>query len=178
MSTKTDLYTVTVPPIKRSLKMLSGILDKAASHAESKKTARHAYEEALLGERIVFDQFPLATQIRIATDNARMGVARLAGVEAPKFEDDEKTVSELKARLDKTIEFLDSIKPEDIAGHEDRKVTIHYIPNKHFHAFDYAMEYLLPNFYFHVVTAYAILRKNGVAIGKGDYLIDLSLHND
>ncbi len=178
MKQETNLYTVTVPPMRTSLKALAGILDKASAHAESKRTPRRSYEDALLADRLVFDQFPLVMQVRIAADNAKLGAARLAGIEAPAFEDTESTVAELKERLDKTIAFLDTIKPDAVAGHEDRKVELPYFPGKHLKAFDYATQYLMPNFYFHVVTAYAILRKNGIALGKGDYLVDLVLHDN
>jgi hypothetical protein len=175
---ETNLYTITIPPMRSSLKALAAILDKAVEHAESKKTPRRAFEEALLSDRIVFDQFPLSLQIQIATDNAKGGAARLAGIEAPKFEDNEKTFAELKARIDKTIAFLDTVKPEQVAGQEARKVELPYFPGKHLTAFDYATQYLMPNFYFHLVTAFAILRKNGVAIGKGDYLLGLTLRDN
>jgi hypothetical protein len=170
---ETNLYTVTVPPMMKSLKALSGILNKLEAHATSKQLEWHPagmQEEALLSSRLISDQFPFVRQVQVACDNAKGGAARLAGIEAPKFEDNEKSVAELKARIDKTIEFLKSIKPEQIIGQESREVTLPYWPDKKMNAFGYAFEYLMPNFYFHVTTAYAILRKNGVDLGKADYI--------
>ena len=152
------------------LKNLSGILDTAALHADSKTTKKRTFEEALLNDRLIFDQFPLVAQIRIACDNAKGGAARLAGIPPPVFEDTEKTILQLKARIDKTLEFIAGIKPEDIIGHEDRRVSLPYWDGKELTAFSYATEYLMPNFYFHVTTAYAILRKSGTTIGKSDYI--------
>ncbi|MFA7310069.1 MAG: DUF1993 domain-containing protein [Candidatus Paceibacterota bacterium] len=175
---ETNLYTVTIPPMKSGLTALMHILDRAAAHAESKKTTRRSFEDALLADRIIFDQFPLLQQIQVASDNAKGGAARLAGVDVPKYDDAEKTISDLKARLEKTVAFLDGIAPEQIEGQEERKIELSYFPGKHFKAFDYATQYLMPNFYFHVVTAYAILRKNGVALGKADYLTELALNDN
>jgi hypothetical protein len=171
----TDLYTSTIPPLRKGLVALSGILDKAAAHAASKQTPKRSYEEALLADRIIFDQYPLYHQVWIATDNAKGGAARLAGIEPPKFEDVEKTIPELKARIDKTIAFIDTVKPEQIVGQEERRISLPYWDGKSTSAFEYATEYLIPNFYFHVTTAYAILRKNGVVIGKSDYTGPLPL---
>ena len=99
----------------------------------------------------------------------------MAEIEIPKYEDDEKTIPELKARIEKTIAFLKSIAPEKITGKEGIKVSLPYFPIKYITGFEYATEYLLPNFYFHIVTAYSILRKNGVDIGKKDYINGLPL---
>jgi len=169
---ETNLYTSTIPPMMKTLKNLSAILDKAAGHADAKGTEKRpgsVHMEALLNDRLVFDQFPLLRQVQIACDNSKAGAARLAGMEAPKFEDNEKSVAELKARIEKTLEFMQSIKPEQIIGQEERLVSLPYWPN-HLNAFGYATEYLMPNFYFHVATAYSILRKNGVDVGKADYM--------
>ncbi len=171
--TETNLYTITVPPMLKALRNISALLDKAVSHAATKSSERHPVDirvEALLQDRLIFDQFPLVRQIQIASDNAKGGVARIAGVEAPKFEDTERTVEELKARIQKTIDFVESVKPEQLIGQEERPVTLPYFPDKPMTAFGYATEYLIPNFYFHIVTAYSILRKNGVEIGKTDFI--------
>jgi len=162
----------------KALQALSKILDKATAHAETKGTERHPgskHAEALLNDRLVFDQFPFVRQVQIACDNAKGGVARLAEIEAPKFEDNEKTVEELKARIEKTLMFLKTIKPAQIIGKESLKISLPYFHGKYFTGFEYVTEYLIPNFYFHVTTAYAILRKNGVDIGKADYIGGLSL---
>ena len=162
----------------KTLGALSNILDKAEEHAatradEKRPTATRM--DALLSDRLVFDQFPLLMQIRIACDNAKGGAARLSGQEPPVFEDTEKTVAELKARIEKTIDFMRTVKAEDVTGHEDRNIVLPYWGGKHLTAFEYATQYLMPNFYFHVVTAYSILRKNGVPLGKSDYIGGLPL---
>ena len=167
---ETSLCSVTVPVMAKALEAFSKILDKAAAYAESKKTPKRTFEEALLNDRLIFDQFPLATQVRIACDNAKGGAARLAEVEIPAFEDNEKTIAELQARIAKTLAFLKTIKPEQIIGKEGIKVSLSYWDGKSLTGFEYATQYLIPNFRFHVVTAYAILRKNGVPIGKSDYI--------
>jgi len=161
-----------VPPMMKTLKNLSGILDKLSAHAATKQLEWHApgmQEGNLLESRLISDQFPLIKQIQVACDNGKGGAARLAGIEAPKMEDNEKTVAELKTRIDKTIEFMKTVKPEQIIGQEARKVKLPYW-DKEMTAFGYATEYLMPNFYFHVATAYSILRKNGVDLGKMDYI--------
>ena len=115
---ETNLYTITVPVLAKTLRALQGVLDKAAAHAETKKTAKRTFEEALLNDRIIFDQLPFSSQVRIACDNAKGGAARLAEVEIPSFEDNEKTFAELKERITKTIAFLDRITPEQVIGKE------------------------------------------------------------
>ena len=172
---ETNLYTITFPPMMKALKALSGVLDKAGKHAETKKLSWMDFEEALMHDRLIFDQFPFVKQVQVACDNAKNGVARLAEVEAPKLEDNEKTVAELKARIDATLKFLKTIKPEQVIGKEDIKIALPYWGGKHMRAFDYVTQYLLANFYFHVATAYSIMRKNGVQIGKGDFTGDLDL---
>ena len=177
---ETNLYTITVPPMMKALDMLSKLLDKAVAHAESKGTERHPGSEhlsSLLNDRLVFDQFSFIRQVQIACDNAKGGAARLAEIEIPKYDDAEKTVPELKARIEKTIAFLKTIEPEKIAGKEGIKISLPYFPTKFITGFEYVTEYLLPNFYFHVVTAYSILRKNGVDIGKKDFINGLPLKN-
>ncbi len=169
---ETNLYTVTIPPMIKTLKNLSGILDKLAKHAEGKQLEWHPkgmQEESLLQSRLISDQFPFIRQVQVACDNGKGGAARLAGVEAPVFEDTEKTVEELKKRIDKTVKFMETIKPKDVIGEEERLVKLPYW-DKQMKAFGYVNDYLLPNFYFHVTTAYSILRKNGVDLGKEDYI--------
>lgn len=170
---ETNLYTITIPPMMKSLKSLSGILEKLEKHAKGKQLEWHPkgmQEEALLHSRLISDQFPFIRQVQVACDNAKGGAARLAGVKPPVFKDNEKSVKDLKARIDKTIKFLRTIKPEKIVGQEARRISMPYWPGKEMTGFGYATEYLLPNFYFHVATAYSILRKNGVEIGKSDYI--------
>ena len=175
---ETNLYTITIPPMTKTLKALSGILDKVEKHASSKQLDWHPpkmQEDALLQSRLISDQFPFVRQVQVACDNAKAGAARLAEVEIPKHEDNEKTVAELKARIDKTVAFLRTIKPNQLIGKEGVKVSLPYWENKHMTGFEYATEYLIPNFYFHVTTAYSILRKNGVDLGKSDFMGELSL---
>ena len=170
---ETNLYTVTIPPMMKALKNLSGILDKLSKHAAGKQLEWHPagmQEDNLLQSRLISDQFPFIKQVQVACDNGKGGAARLAGIEALKLEDTEKTVADLKTRIDKTLEFMATIKPEQVVGQEERSVTLPYWPDKPMTAFGYATEYLLPNFYFHVATAYSVLRKNGVDLGKMDYL--------
>lgn len=162
----------------KSLEALSALLDKMSKHADGKQLSwqpPQAQQEAFLQSRLIADQFPFVRQIQIACDNAKGGAARLAEIEIPKYEDNEKTVEELKARITKTIEFMKSIKPEQIAGKEGVKVSLVYWGGKSLDGFDYVTNYLIPNFYFHVTTAYSILRKNGVEIGKSDYMGPLPL---
>lgn len=175
---ETNLYTVTIVPMMKSLTALSGILDKVDSHAKSKQLEWHPagmQESALLESRLISDQFPFVRQVQVACDNAKGLAARLAEIEAPKHEDNEKTIAELKARIDKTIAFLKTIKPEQIIGKEAIKVTTPYWNGKHVTGFEYATEQAIPNFYFHLTTAYAIMRKNGVNLGKADYIGALPL---
>ncbi len=170
---KTDLYTITIPPMIQALEGLSAVLDKAISAAEAKKQdwlPFTEHEAALLNDRLIFDQFSLVRQIQTACDNAKNGTSRIAGIEAPKMEDNEKTFAELKTRIANTITYLRTIKPEQLVGKEDTTVILPYWPDKKFTGFDYATRYLVPNFYFHIVTAYSIIRKNGVEIGKSDFL--------
>lgn len=175
---ETNLYTVTVPPMMKALKALDGILSKVEHHAKSKQLEWHPaglQESALLDSRLISDQFPFVRQVQVACDNAKNGVARLAEVEAPKCEDNEKTVHELKARVEKTLAFLKSIKPEQVIGKEGVKVVLPYWGGKHMTGIDYTNNYLIPNFYFHMATAYSILRKNGVDVGKNDFMGELPL---
>ncbi|QQG38386.1 MAG: DUF1993 domain-containing protein [Candidatus Kaiserbacteria bacterium] len=173
-----NLYTMTIVPMRKTLETFVRILEKAQAHAAAHATKHRPasyFENALLHDSIIFDQFPFVMQIQRISDNAKNGAARLAGIEAPSFEDSEKTFDELKTRLQMTVAYLDTIKEADVAGHEGRKVVLPYWDGKHVTAFEYATEYLLPNFYFHAVTAYSILRKNGVKIGKDDYIGGLPL---
>ncbi|MEK7643079.1 MAG: DUF1993 domain-containing protein [Patescibacteria group bacterium] len=177
---KTNLYTVTVLPMTKMLESSLGILDKAAAHAASKQLEWQPagmQESSLLNSHLIFSQFGFIKQIQVACDNAKNGVARLAKMEPPKHEDNEKTVLELKSRVEKTLAFLKTIKPENLDGGEDVIVTLLHHPGKSLSGFDYATLYLMPNFYFHMTTAYAILRKNGVDLGKTDYLNNIPWQN-
>lgn len=173
-----NLYTVTIPPMMKTLSAHMHMLDKLSEHAAKyvdKYRDATYFETRLLHAHLIFDQFPFIMQLQRVSDNAKNGAARLAGIEAPEMKDEEKTVAELKERLQKTLDFLKTIKPEQVNGNENIKVSLPYWDGKHLTGFEYAMEYLMPNFYFHAVTAYSILRGNGVQIGKGDYIMNLPL---
>ncbi len=175
---ETNLYTVTIPPMTKSLEALSKLLEKVSAHASSKQLEWHTpgmQEDALLQSRLISDQFPFVRQVQVACDNAKGVAARLSGVEIPKHEDTEKTVAELQARIGKTVEFLKTIKPDQIIGKEGVSISLPYWGGKTMTGFEYVTAYAIPNFYFHVTTAYAILRKNGVEIGKNDYIGELPL---
>jgi hypothetical protein len=161
-----SMYLASVPPFLRALTNLRAILEKAAAHAEARKIT----PSVLVNARLYPDMFPLLRQVQIATDNAKGAVSRLADMDPPKYEDNESTFSELVERIDKTIAFLHTIKPEQIDGSEDKTITLSMRDKTlTFKGMSYLLDYVLPNFYFHVVTAYAILRHNGVEIGKQDF---------
>jgi hypothetical protein len=162
-----SMYQACVPPLLRTLGNLAGILDKAAAHAAAKKID----PAVLIGSRLYPDMFPLARQVQIASDNAKGSAARLAGIDPPRYEDIEATFPELIARVRKTADFLGTFKPGQIDGSEERTITL---VMRHgtltFPGQTYLLSYALPNVYFHATTAYAILRHNGVEIGKQDFL--------
>ncbi len=162
-----SMYNVSVPAFTRGLGSLKAILTKAAAHAAAKKID----EGVLLNARLFPDMFPLTRQIYIATDFARGTVARLAGGEPPKWDDNEATFADLIARVDRTIDAVKAFTPAQIEGSETRQVTrpVRGEP-KTFTGINYLLQYSLPNFYFHTATAYAILRSNGVELGKGDFI--------
>lgn len=160
------LYDVTVPQFSKMLKNLNLILDKGAQFAEAKKID----VDVLLNSRLAPDQFNLIRQVQIACDTAKLGAARLAGIEAPVHEDKEKTLPELKARIDDVIKFLGTITAADFTGAHERKITQPRWEGKYLTGLEYAAQHALPNIYFHITTAYSILRENGVDVGKKDYL--------
>jgi len=162
-----SLFDVSIPVLVRGLNNLSAIIDKAAAHAEAKKLEPTALAQA----RLFPDMFPLARQVQITCDTAKGAAARLAGVEAPKHEDNETTLPELKQRLAKTIDFIKGIKASQLEGAETRPIELKG-PNRtlNFTGLTYLNHFVLPNFYFHESISYAILRHNGVEIGKSDYL--------
>lgn len=161
------MYSVSVPVFTKRLRALDVILDKAAAFAEARKIDPLVMTSA----RLAPDMFPLARQVRIATDHAKAAPHRLAGLPPPSFEDTETTFPELKARIAKTIALLAERKPHEIDGSEDRDITFKVGgEDKTWKGRDYLLNFSLPNFYFHVTTAYAILRHLGVDIGKRDFL--------
>ena len=162
-----SMYQASVPAFVRGLTNLSAILDKAAADAEARKID----PAVLINSRLAPDMFPLARQIMIAADFAKGPVARLAGVEVPKYEDNETTIAEFKARIDKTIAFVKSFTPSQVDGSEEKDISISIAGNPvTFKGLPYLVDFALPNFYFHLACAYAILRHNGVPIGKRDFI--------
>jgi len=162
-----SMYDVSIPIFTLSLNNLAAILDKAASHAETKKVD----PKVLPAARLIADMLPLSAQIQIACDNAKGAAARLAGIEIPKHEDTEATLDELKARIAKTLQFINSVKPEQLQGAETREIVLKFPQNTlKFSGINYLTNFVLPNFFFHVTIAYALLRKNGVELGKRDFL--------
>ncbi len=165
--TTLSMSSASTPVFVRMLESLAAWLDKAERHAEAKKFD----VDVLLAARLAPDMLPFASQVRIACDAAKFGVARLAGAEAPKHADDEKTLAELKERVRRTVAYVRSVPAESIDGSEDRDVTV---PRRDgpltMKGEAYLKHVALPNFYFHVTMAYALLRHNGVELGKNDYL--------
>jgi hypothetical protein len=162
-----SMYETLIPTSIHNLKNLSAILDKAEAHAKSKKID----ESVFVNARLFPDMFPLSRQVQIACDTAKAGAARLAEIEIPSHADVEKTFVELKQRIEKTVEFLQTIKPAQINGKEEFKITyVQREKEKNFIGLPYLLNYTLPNIFFHITTAYAILRHNGVEIGKKDFL--------
>jgi uncharacterized protein len=167
---KLTLHTLVVEQVTHTLTQLLVILDKGVAHAEAKK-----FDPTVLANaRLAPDMLPLTRQIQIVSDTAKFGVARLTGLEAPKWEDNEKTIDELKARIRKTLDFVQSVPASAFEGGEDRDVKI-VVPNRtlEMKGLTYLRGWLLPNFFFHTSIAYAILRHNGVDVGKRDFLGDL-----
>ena len=163
-----SMYTASVPVFRQILGSLAAILDKAESHADLKNIEA----DALLKARLFPDMFPLLRQVQVATDFAKGTVARLGGVEVPRYEDDETDFAGLQARIAKVLAFIDSVPREEIEDGERREITVGTGANQRQFASgrDYLLHYALPNFYFHATTAYAILRHNGVDIGKKDFV--------
>lgn len=162
-----SMYQTSIPPFIRMLNNLAAILEKAAAHAEARKID----PVVLLNTRLYPDMFPLVRQVQIASDGAKGGVARLAGMEPPVYEDNEASIPELLARIRKTISFLETFKPEQIDGSEEKTITWKTRSSaKSMPGMPYLLNHVTPNLYFHVTTAYNILRHCGVEIGKQDFL--------
>ena len=164
---KISMYQASIPVFVRALNNLAVILEKAAAHAEARKID----PAVMIGYRLYPDMLPLSRQIQIATDGAKGGVARLAGVEPPKYEDNEASLPDLVGRLRKTVAYLESIKPEQIDGSEGKTVSWKtQTTTRTMQGMPYLLSHVTPNVYFHVTTAYDILRHCGVEIGKQDFL--------
>ena len=161
------MYTATVPTCIRALTNLAAILDKAAAHAQTRKID----PAVLLGSRLIPDMLPLAMQIHIANDIAQGGAARLAAAEVPVFEAKDRSLGDWIAASRGTIRYLESLKPGQFEGSEDRTVTWQTRSStKSMQGVPYLFHHVLPNVFFHVTTAYDILRQSGLEIGKQDYL--------
>jgi hypothetical protein len=164
---KLSMYVASVPVFSRQLTNLRNILEKAAAHAEQRKID----PAVLVAGRLFPDMLPLSKQVQIATDHAKGAAARLAGLEPPKYDDTETTFAELNARVSKTISYLETFSAVQFEGADERTISLTMRGNTlTFGGSEYLVGYALPNFYFHVTTAYAILRHSGVEIGKGDFL--------
>ena len=162
-----SMYQATIPVCTRMQNNLAAILEKAAAHADARKID----PTVLIDDRLYPDMLPMGRQIMIASDTAKGGAARLAGVEPPKYEDNEKTFPELIERLRKTIAYLNTFKPGQIDGSEKKTITLKVRDDTlTLEGLTYLLNRVLPNLYFHISIAYAILRYNGVDIGKKDYL--------
>ncbi len=162
-----SIYDISIPVLIRGLTNLSAILDKAAAHAAAKK-----FDPIVLSQaRLYPDMHPLSRQVQIACDTAKGAAARLAGIEIPKHEDTEVTLAELKQRIAKTLDFLKTVTADQLKDAESRAIELKF-PNRtlNFTARAYVTDFVLPNFYFHDSIAYALLRHNGVEIGKADFL--------
>ncbi len=162
-----SMYQASVPRFVNILGSLSNILDKAQAHVEAKKIDA----TVLTNYRLFPDMLPMAPQVQIACDTAKGLVGRLAGVEMPVFDDKETTLAELKARVDKTIAFIQSVPADKIDGTEDKEiVVVRREKETRYKGMQFLLGHAVPNFYFHVTTTYNILRHNGVEIGKRDFL--------
>lgn len=168
-----SLYDEIVPVMSKNLAAMDGWLDKALEHAAAKK-----FEPSVLfGARLAPDQFSFARQVQSACDQTKFAAARIAGKEPPKNADTEQTIEDLKARIATARAYLETFSRADFEGAEQRLVPLFFMPGKAMKAPDYLREYLLPNFYFHATTAYAILRHNGVGVGKRDFVGRLTLQD-
>ena len=167
-SNSISMHSASVPIFVKTLGNLATWLDKAEAHA----AARKFDPSVLLAARLAPDMLPLTKQVQIACDSAKFGVARLAGLDAPKFEDTEATIAELKARVAKTIDYIASVPAAQLDGTETRDVAVptRNAEPKMFKGEAYLKHFVLPNFFFHAATAYALLRHNGVELGKKDFL--------
>jgi hypothetical protein len=162
-----SMYRASAPIFLQMLPALSACLDKAQTYATAKKVD----PAVLVQARLFPDMLPLVKQVQIATDFAKGAMARLAGQEPPKYEDNETSIDQLKARIAKTVNFIKEFRPAQIDGSEERDIALVLGGQpRNFKGEDYLVSLALPNFYFHVTTAYAILRHNGVELGKTDYM--------
>lgn len=162
-----SLYDASIPTFLHSLRSLKTILEKSVAHAEARKFDPNVF----VSMRLYPDMLPLSKQIQIASDASKGAAARLSGSEPPKFEDNETTMADLIARVAKTIDYLEGVKPQQLDGDDNRVITLKSPRGTlNFKAVDFVRHWALPNFFFHVTTAYALLRHGGVEVGKADFL--------
>ncbi|HEX8614900.1 MAG TPA: DUF1993 domain-containing protein [Telluria sp.] len=162
-----SMYDASVPVFKQILTSLSAVIDKADAHATEKKIE----PAALLQARLYPDMFPFLRQVQVAADFAKGCCARLAGVDVPRYEDTEQSFADLKERIAKTLAFIDGLPQDGIEASAQRDISTSSGANaKHFKGQVYLVHYALPHFYFHATTAYALLRHNGVEVGKKDFI--------
>lgn len=163
----TDMHKIIIPPLVLALNNMSHIIKKGKRYAD----ARDIQHAVILNARLFPNMYPLTRQVQIATDMSKGAAARLAGIEVPKYEDNESSFEDLLLRLDKTITFMESISPAQYEGAESRHIEMQVRDSKRqFVGLDYLLRWVQPNVYFHVTTAYNILRHNGVELGKRDFL--------
>ncbi len=163
---QTKVSEITVNQFTRSLKALRGLLGKAKEHAETKKYDANLF----LQEKLSPDMFPFVRQVQITCDTAKGAVARLSGQKAPIWSDDEQTMDDLLSRIDKTIDYVSQFTANDFNDYAAQSVSFPWYPNKYLKGEDYLVSHAIPNFFFHLTTTYAILRKSGVSLGKSDFL--------
>ncbi len=160
------LYEIAIPQAIKMLKNLNAILGKAAIHAETKKFDI----QVLLNARLAPDQFSLIKQVQIVTDTVKLCASRLTGMDAPVHDDKETTLSELTSRIDSVINYLGKFSAKDFAGSDEKKISQPRWEGKYLTGTEFVLQHAIPNIYFHITTAYSILRHNGVDIGKKDFL--------
>lgn len=164
------IYNFTVPMFLQSLRALHVMLATADAFAQGKNIPMGSASERLLNDHLIFDQFPFWLQVQLAVENAVGGAAMLSNKPTPEMPRAIKTFPELVARVEQGIAFLETLTPEDFEGAESRKITLPYFTDRSADGLSYAQHWLIPNFYFHLITAYSILRKDGVSIGKKDFI--------
>lgn len=173
MSSSPSIHQLTVFQMSKMLRNLDAWLGKAEAFAEERGFA----VDNLIDARLAPDQFPLVRQVQSACDSAKLGVARLAAIEAPSHPDEERTVAELRARIHSTLAFLETVTPAALEGAAEREIRLPWLKGKAVEGGDYLLEFVQPNFYFHLCHAYAILRHNGVAVGKYDYIGGMKVYD-
>lgn len=160
------VHAFTVQEMTKMLQNLSGFLEKATQHAQTKKMEM----DVLLQTRLIADQFPLIKQIQTTCDTAKLCGARLSGKTAPVHPDTEKTYAEIQKRIKDTVAYLETVKASDFKDYESKTIEFPWNPGKYLNGKDYVLQFVVPNFYFHITTAYSILRANGVDVGKADFI--------